>query len=105
MRLMRIGIIAVVVVTAALAGGVMMGTADAGKTATYYACADGATGALRRVPPEEPCADGEERLVWSDGQPEPTPPPSKHLRHEVRGEAPGAESNRSESRKMRSARL
>jgi len=75
MRFMRIGIIAIVVVTAALAGGVMMGTADAGKTATYYACADGTTGALRRVPPEEPCADGEERLVWSDGQPEPTPPP------------------------------
>lgn len=72
MRFMRIGIIAVVVVTAALAGGVMMGTADAGKTATYYACADATTGALRRVPAEEPCADGEERLVWSDGQPEPT---------------------------------
>ena len=75
MRFMRIGIIVVAVVTAALAGAVMMGTADAGKTATYYACADSATGALRRVPPEEPCADGEERLVWSDGQSEPTPPP------------------------------
>ena len=76
MRFMRIGIIAVAVVTAALAGAVMMGTADAGKTATYYACADATTGALRRVPAEERCADGEERLVWSDGQPEPTPAPA-----------------------------
>ena len=75
MRLMRIGIIAIAVITAALAGAVMMGTADAGKTATYYACADATTGALRRVPAEERCAEGEERLVWSDGQPEPTPAP------------------------------
>jgi hypothetical protein len=75
MRFMRTGIIVVAVLTAALAGAVMMGTADAGKTATYYACADATSGALRRVPAEERCADGEERLVWSDGQQEPTPPP------------------------------
>lgn len=75
MKSIRIVIIATAVITAGLAGAVMMGTADAGKTATYYACADANTGALRRVPAEERCADGEERLVWSDGQPEPTPAP------------------------------
>lgn len=76
MRYVQIIIIAVVIMTAGLAGAVMMGTADAGKTATYFACADATTGVLRRVPAEERCADGEERLVWSDGQQEPTPPPS-----------------------------
>ena len=75
MKFVRMVIIATAVLTAGLAGAVMMGTADAGKTATYYACADATTGALRRVPAEERCADGEERLVWSDGQPEPTPAP------------------------------
>jgi hypothetical protein len=75
MKAIRIAIIATAVLAAALAGAVMMGTADAGKVATYYACSDATTGALRRVPAEERCAEGEERLVWSDGQPEPTPGP------------------------------
>jgi hypothetical protein len=75
MKFVRIVVIVTAVLTAALAGAVMMGTADAGKTATYYACADATTGALRRVAAEEPCVEGEERLVWSDGQPEPTPTP------------------------------
>ena len=73
MKSLRAILVLVVVVVAALAGAVMSGTADAGKPATYYACADAATGVLRRVDPEVRCAEGEERLVWSDGEPEPTP--------------------------------
>jgi len=77
-KVLRVGAIAVAVLVAALAGSVMLGGANAGVPATYYACADTETGVLRRVDPEVRCAEGEERLVWSDGQPEPTPPPPSH---------------------------
>ena len=73
MKVLRVGAIAVAVLVAALAGSVMLGGANAGVPATYYACADTETSVLRRVDPEGRCAEGEERLVWSDGQPTPEP--------------------------------
>jgi hypothetical protein len=75
MKITRVLLVGVVAVAAALAGAVMLGSTTAGVKSTYYACADATTGALRRVPAEERCAEGEERLVWSDGQSEPTPAP------------------------------
>ena len=78
--------VAIIAIAAALSGAVFFGNATAGVKATYYACADADTGALRRVPAEESCLEGEERLVWSDGQPEPTPaPPSKVCAFEASG--------------------
>lgn len=78
--------VAIIAVAAALSGAVFFGNTTAGVKATYYACADADTGALRRVPAEEGCLEGEERLVWSDGQPEPTPaPPSKVCAFEASG--------------------
>ena len=74
---LRLLLIVPIAITSLLAGSVLTGNINAGKTATYYACADSATGTLRRVQPEEPCAEGEERLVWSDGQPQSTPVPMK----------------------------
>ena len=86
MKLFRSIFVAIVAVAAALSGAVFFGNATAGVKATYYACADADNGALRRVSAEESCLDGEERLVWSDGQPEPTPaPPSKVCSFEVSG--------------------
>ena len=73
MKITRVLLVGVVAVAAALAGAVMLGSTTAGVKSTYYACADATTGALRRVPAEERCEEGEERLVWSDGQSEPTP--------------------------------
>jgi hypothetical protein len=75
MKTARFLLVGFIAIAAALAGTVMLGNTTAGTKATYYACADAATGALRRVAPEATCLEGEERLVWSDGQQEPTPAP------------------------------
>ena len=86
MKTFRVLIVGVIATVAALAGTVMLGDTTAGTKATYYACADATTGALRRVQPEETCLEGEERLVWSDGQQEPTPaPPSTICRMNASG--------------------
>jgi len=74
---LRLLLIVPIAIASLLAGSVLTGNTNAGKTATYYACADSDTGTLRRVQPEEPCAEGEERLVWSDGLPQSTPVPMK----------------------------
>ena len=77
MKSLRLLLIVPIAIASLLAGSVLTGNTNAGKTATYYACADSDTGTLRLVQPEEPCAEGEERLVWSDGQPQSTPVPLK----------------------------
>jgi uncharacterized protein YjbI with pentapeptide repeats len=77
MKNLRLLLIVPIAIASLLAGSVLTGNTNAGKTATYYACADSDTGTLRLVQPEEPCAEGEERLVWSDGQPQSTPVPIK----------------------------
>lgn len=77
MKNLRLLLIVPIAITSLLVGSVLTGNINAGRTATYYACADAASGALRRVQPEVPCAEGEERLVWSDGQPQTTPVPMK----------------------------
>ena len=63
MKSLRLLLIVPIASASLLAGSVLTGNTNAGKTATYYACADSDTGTLRLVQPEEPCAEGEERLV------------------------------------------